>query len=334
MKKYPIIFFSTCFCILLIIAFSCNRNEVSEDEINNISQIEDPVEFLFPYDFRKPSVTYSLSPEMNKMSGMCSYRNNKIAMTVEDAATIFIYNLNKTIISGKYNFASNADYTGIDIVGEKAYTVRSDGKLYEINNFKDDNKTVEKYSTNLSARNNIDGLVYDSESNSLLLASKGKAAIDKFTNKIKEDKLKDSRAVFKFDLNRKELQINPVYLLNIPEITSFMNKKDLENDSISANNIDEVRKSVDIQPTGIAINPTTKNIYIISYTARVLLIMNKKGNILLHKKLNKKLFEKPTGICFNDNGDLFISVKPKGANSYILRFNLKKSKKAINIISC
>jgi DNA-binding beta-propeller fold protein YncE len=77
-------------------------------------------------------------------------------------------------------------------------------------------------------------------------------------------------------------------------------------------------------PSGIAIHPATKDIYVISSAGKQLLILSAAGKIKSSHKLNSKHFTQPEGISFSANGDLYISNEGKGGNGNILLFRYKK----------
>ena len=59
----------------------------------------------------------------------------------------------------------------------------------------------------------------------------------------------------------------------------------------------------------------------------MLLVINRSGEIITSVKLPKKLFKQPEGICFNPEGDLFISNEKKGKRANILQFAYGSSEK-------
>ena len=48
--------------------------------------------------------------------------------------------------------------------------------------------------------------------------------------------------------------------------------------------------------------------------------MNLKGVIINIVELDKRIFNQPEGICFSENGDMFISNEGKNGKANILRF--------------
>src|SRR5690606_16376341 len=102
-------------------------------------------------------------------------------------------------------FAGAGDYEGIALAGNIAYVVRSDAKIYKVENWESDNPTVSEYDTPLTDDDNVEGLFYDKQDHRLLLAVKdgkkenadfkGIYAFDLATNRL------DKEPVIKIDLN-------------------------------------------------------------------------------------------------------------------------------------
>jgi DNA-binding beta-propeller fold protein YncE len=75
-------------------------------------------------------------------------------------------------------------------------------------------------------------------------------------------------------------------------------------------------------PAGLAVQPVTGYIFIISAVGNSLVVVNRDGNLLYAEKLEKKKFRQPEGICFSSDGKaLFISNEgqEKAGNIQIFR---------------
>ena len=78
---------------------------------------------------------------------------------------------------------------------------------------------------------------------------------------------------------------------------------------------DKKDKAADFGPSGIAIHPKTREIYIISSVGKLLVILDKKGNLKYFEKLNADIFKQPEGICFEQDGTLYISSEGKSGKT-------------------
>src|SRR5204863_2389137 len=80
------------------------------------------------------------------------------------------------------------------------------------------------------------------------------------------------------------------------------------------------------EPSGIAIHPVTRDLYIISSVGKVLVIISPDGHLSNVIQLNPKVFKQPEGIAFNSKGDLFITNEGKQGKGNILEFNIINKK--------
>ena len=74
-------------------------------------------------------------------------------------------------------------------------------------------------------------------------------------------------------------------------------------------------------PSGIAIHPITKNIFIISSVGKMVVEFTSEGKLQKIYSLNYSYFKQPEGISFDEKGNLYISNEAKGGKANILKFN-------------
>jgi len=77
-------------------------------------------------------------------------------------------------------------------------------------------------------------------------------------------------------------------------------------------------------PSGIAVHPVTGEIYIVSAVGNVLIVLNRKNEIMHLQKLRKKVHQQPEGITFDQKGNLYISNEGKEGKGKILMFSYMK----------
>jgi len=244
----------------------------------------------FPYDLDNPDKKYSLPEYLAEISGLSYYNEEMILCVQDEKAEIYVFNTDNMKIDDKYKFGKQGDYEDIAVIGQTAYLIRSDGHIFEVENFDSENRKVTDHNTPLSAKNNTEGLTYDKISNSLLIACKGSPSIEK------ANPYKGYKAIYRFDLMEMKLHKKPQL----------------------------IRTEKSYEPAGLAIHPVSDEIYLISGTGKVLIIMDRNGNVLDVHHLNSRIFKQPEGICFSPSGDLFISNEGRGGKANILRFNLRK----------
>jgi uncharacterized protein YjiK len=241
---------------------------------------------------------WNLPGQLREVSGISYIGKERLACIQDEEGKIFIYHTGKEKVEEEIDFGPSGDYEGIAIVGQTAFVVRSDGTLYEVQDYRGKKPVVRIHETVLTAKHNVEGLCYDEKNNRLLLAIKGKEA---HTDAYK--------GIYAFDLKTSQLSKNPVY------------KIDLEHKIWK-----EVKAKKDkdlFQPSGIAIHPQTGDIYIVEGSHPKLLIMDRGGKIKALHPLTGSAFEQPEGITFSPSGEMYISNEGGKGQGNILLVNLQ-----------
>ncbi|MGK0366319.1 MAG: hypothetical protein ACI85O_003392 [Saprospiraceae bacterium] len=315
---------STTIAIVVSILFTCccgvffaynyiQRNElnkVNPDIASVITKVKPEVksEVKSDYNFNQQTTKITLPRILQEISGLTVINQNTLACVQDEDGIVFIYDLQKKEIKRQFKFDKKGDYEGITRVGNSLYVLRSDGKLFEIKNFKSEDFEVKKYDTDIPVKDS-EGLTYDATNNRLLIAGKIEP---------KGKKYKDKRVVFAFDLTTKKIIKEPAYEFSKKEIKEFVeeNKKGVaeKNDA----------SKLKINPSGIDIHPITGQLYVLSSKDNLLYIFNQESQIEAVYNLDKGLFNQAEGITFLDNGDLFISNEGEDFQATLLFFSYKK----------
>lgn len=296
--------------IVLSLFISCNPNN-KKQQITEYKEVKNNI----PYDLMNPNAIYKLPKYLEEISGISFYKNNRIACVQDEQASIYIFDIEKGKVISKFDFGKNGDYEDIAIDGMNAYVLRSDGTIIKVENFENQLKTT-KIETSFTKKNNVEGLLFDKSSNSLLIAPKGLASIN--TNQVN----RNYKAIYRFDLKSNKLVEKPAYLIDISKIDKIKVRKYGENNHIKWFNIQKITSG--FHPSGIAFHPFNRNnLYIISSVEKLLIIANKNGSVIDVFQLDKQIFNQPEGICFSDNGDMYISNEGKKGKATILKFSYK-----------
>lgn len=293
--------------ILTVLCAFCTPNHKVKGSMDNS---------LFAYDLKNPDTRFKLPSSLEEISGISYYGKGKIACVQDEKANIYILDLKKEKIIQEYDFGSDADYEDIVIVGTSAYILRNNGLIFRVKDFKKKERRVKKFTTPLKKKNNTEGIAFDALSNSLFISCKGSPSIDQ------ENIYEGYKAVYKFDLERKELIKTPHFLIDKDVLDSYIDNNGFTKLSIKiAKKLRLIENETNFQPSGIAIHPLNDQIYIISSVGKLLIILNRRGDILDVRELDARLFMQPEGICFSPTGDLFISNEGRGEKGYILKFS-------------
>ncbi len=240
---------------------------------------------------------WEMPDELEEISGIAHFGNNKIASVQDEDGIIFIYDLNSSSVTDEFEFAGPGDYEGITLVGTTAYVLRSDGAIFEVRNFRNKNNVTLEYKDLFPSGVNFEGLGYDEENNRLLLALKEKSG-DEF------------QPVYGFDLNTKKKIDEPV--LKIPFDDSVFDS------------LDQKRSRKILRPSEITIHPQTGEIYVLEGVNPKLLILDPSGNPRELFVLNKKQFPQAEGLTFGSSGEIYISNEGKGGKANIMKISIEK----------
>lgn len=302
LKKYAVVIAVVIFVVVIFASYKVAYYY----KLKRIEQTMIYTESNFAYDLLKPDREFILPIKLNEISGIHYYKNNTIACIEDERGIIYLYDTEKNKINTTYKFDKDGDYEDIEIIDKTAYILKSNGNIYEVNNFRLNHAKITYHKTELSSKNDAEGLCYHSDLNCLLIACKGKAEFD-------DEKWKKSRLIFRFDLEKKELIEKPFMIIDIEEIEEIVNR------SLPGERYHEV----EFKPSGLAINPLDKNLYVIASVGKMLITFNTSNKITNIIQLDKDIFNQPEGICFNENGTLFISNEAKNRRATILQFNPK-----------
>ena len=225
---------------------------------------------------------WDMPKSLAEISGLSYIDGQRFACVQDELGKIFIYNTTSSSVEREISFGAPGDYEELAVIGETIWVLRADGKLFEVSNMDAAKPSVKEYSTQLTTKQDPEGLCYDKKNNRLLIAIKGA-----------EPGNENYKGIYAFDLSSKKMDQQPVF------------KIDLQN-KVFGNGSDKKKRNT-INPSGISIHPLSGDMYILDGRNPQLLIIDAGGNIKKLYTLNSKEFAQPEGITFNSAGDLFIA---------------------------
>lgn len=242
------------------------------------------------------SEKWELSKELNEISGISNIGNNELACIQDKKGVIYIYNLETSEVTDRIPFGEAGDYEAISVAGETAWVARSDGKLFEIINYRKANKKINSYKISGIDLNDLEAIEVDTQNNSLLLMVK------------EYNTRRDKKGIYAFNLATKTINTNSLFELDV-----------------NAEEFKELRggrSSQIIRATALRIHPKTGEIYILEGHQPKIIILNQSGVITNIHILNPKTFPKPEGLAFDEAGNLYISNESRRQPATILQINL------------
>ncbi len=273
--------------------------------------------YTFPYDLTRPDLRITLPNELIEISGLTWIGDDKLACVQDEDGLIFILDLQEKAIEKKIEFEDDGDYEGIELVDDDAWILKSNGNLYRVSNWQDDEKrSTKKYETDLSKKNDCEGLGFDAGNNGLLIACKGFPHLDK------DEDGSSQKAIYYYDLEEKELQKKPVFIIDLDQVKYYKKYNTMTTWGVEILSlIDESKGDVSFQPSGIAIHPKTGNIYVTGAVGDMIIVLHPSGEILAMIALDTTKFRQPEGICFDPEGNLYISNEGKESRANLMKFN-------------
>ncbi len=266
--------------VALVVLNACGPSKKKTNE----EQTPDTDAFRI-YDFDNPLQKMKLSKSLKEISGLSYYKDNQLICVNDEEAKIFIYDFDKEDIIEKIDFGKTGDYEGIEFVGNEVFVMKSNGKIKVVDINTHSEREIDCSNADVVE---YEGLGYDAQTNSLLLAAK------------EHIKAKDEeKVIYSYDLTKEQLNIR------------FTIRKDMVRGKDGR---------AEFGPSGIAVHPISGDVYIIASQGKKLLILTKEGIKKNLIELKDKLFRQPEGICFSPTGDLYISSEGEDKKGYILKF--------------
>ncbi len=295
--------------ILILFCISCSAQEKSKEQV-----LFKKEGYTFPYKLEQAEHKIELPYYLREISGLTYLKENTLACVNDEEGKIYTVNVISGDISSFY-FEKGGDYEGVERVGNTLWVVKSNGNLYRVKHFNTSKQKVKKFDTGLSTANDVEGLGYDPIKEKLLLACKGYPYLDKEGGR-------SHKAVYAFDLEEKKLKKKILLDIDLDDIKLFRKYHAFARaGSDILSKIDPVKGDVSFQPSGIAVRPETGNYYLIGSVGKLLIVLDREGDYLYVQKLDPLTFLQPEGICFDPQGNLYISNEAKGFKATIQKFN-------------
>ncbi len=255
----------------------------------------------FPFDFEKPEQVVDLPEELTEISGLTSWYSDEQVLAVQDEdGKLFVVDIQTGEISETFSFGKNRDYEGVTRNGDKIYVLESDGKVHYLDYVEGikEYKAV-KLETSFSSRDDTEGIAYDPVLDRLLITPKEQ---ELSTDEEAED---FKRGIYAYDPELRLMAPQPMFTIDEYEVGQAIYGQ---------------RQRFNIKPSGIAVDPITKDIYVLASIGNILVVIDRGSNIKHIELLREKMFRQPEGLTFNARGDLFISSEGRGRDGVLATY--------------
>lgn len=250
-----------------------------------------------PYDIKAPQI-FILPPELDEISGMAPTISGDTLLAIHDEKGDLYYLSLEGKVIGFKTFHKGGDFEDIVVIGKGAFILKSNGNLSHIQDYAADSLTYRTYKPDPKFKEGLEfeSLAADTLNSRLLLL-------------VKDGEGREGKVpVYAFDLKNMVYFNDAVALLDpkaAPKVTV---------------------RGKELHASGMSIHPVTGEWYVISSISRLLLVSDVKGDGLSSKKLPKKVFPQPEGICFLSDGTLFFTTEAKGKQAKLYRFKYLNQK--------
>jgi len=249
------------------------------------------------YNYDSPESSVFLTGVLREVSGIVCVSDEIIACVQDESGIVFFYDLASQKIIRQLEFGPPGDYEGLARSADTLWVLKSNGHLFEIKGFSDDNPQVFEYEIDVPSKDN-EGLCCDSANNRLLIASKASTG--------KGDLTRDERYIFAFDPLTKSLSSAPAFSFDVERITEFADSNNIKL-PLKGKKKGPPVPDLKFQTSAIGIHPFTRDLYLISSEDYLLMVFGMDGKIKQMVKLNPAQYNQPEGITFLPGGDLLIS---------------------------
>lgn len=246
------------------------------------------------YNFQM-SESQHLDSKLREISGIAWDRKKNFFIAEEDEDGI-LYTLDKSSknIMTTNTFGEKGDYEDVALIDTIPYILRSDGTIFKYNS--DPSKGpagIEMGKLVLPGKNDFESLYYDPARKALVMVCKN-CAID-------QGKKVSAFAYYPDSIGFDQ---KPLYQIDLDSINKLA-----------------PQKTSRFQPSAAAIHPRQQKLYILSSASKQLAITDLDGNVEGVYVLASKMFPQPEGICFQKDGEMYISNEGGNGRATLLSFH-------------
>lgn len=255
------------------------------------------------YELDQPDHKYFMPNALEEISGLSFLPNGHLIGIADEKGKAYDYDLVSQKVVGSIHFAGPGDYEGIEVVGDSVWVLESNGDLYHFGIGAEDPKDTQKYETRLNKDNNAEGLALNPLTGNLLIACKENGDVKGVEVK--------GRAVYEWDLHKRKIVKEPYF-----QVTSKM----LEHFFEANRDFDYDVKRIRFEPSAIAFNPLDHYFYMLASAGKLMVVLDREGNIVASYAISARILTQPEGIAFTEKGEMYICSEGAGASGYILQY--------------
>ncbi|MGX5818704.1 hypothetical protein ACWKWU_10940 [Chitinophaga lutea] len=232
------------------------------------------------YDLSKPE-RFKVRESLQEISGLV-YRQDEAHFIAnnDEQGRLFEVDLRATKPYPNWKFGKGGDYEETVFTGKDWLVLKSNGTMHHILHLFTDTTESATYHFPTPGKREFEAAYYDSARNSVVVICKS----------CEEDKGQKHTSAYAFSMDSMAYLQEPVHFYDYGDIEGLKESP-----------------SKHFRPSGAAVHPIEKRVYIVASINKLLVIADMQGNVLETHPLPRRHFSQPEGITFAPNGDMYIS---------------------------
>lgn len=251
-----------------------------------------------PYAFDQPVAAFVLDGALDEISGLTVLADGRLAAVQDEDGTIFVLNPTTGAIDAEIDFGNDGDYEGIERVEDALWILRSDGTLFEVEDW-DTDPDVEKHKTDLDDAHDTEGLAFDPVRNRLLIACK----------EYPGEGLKGQRAIYAFDIEAEALIPDPIALIDRDIVRRQLQEHPANR--VVRKLLSPVAETGGFKPSALARHSRTQELYVLSSVWKGFVVLSPDGAVRAVWPLPER-YVQPEGLTLLPDGTLYIANEGAG----------------------
>lgn len=253
----------------------------------------------------KPDQIWSLPPDLKEISALTFSPDEKYLLCLQDEqGTVYGLDPQTGNLSKEWRVTGKGDYEGIEMVDSTLYLLRSDGIIFRTQWRDGPDTLVERVDPGFPKGTDLEGLGYDPVSGSLLLGIKDfPESVSPTVSMVK------GWVHWHPNRPKPDNQLHGITEAALRE--GILNEVDKDVKGRLIDWLDQEEHAFPLGPSGLAIHPTSREIWMLSARGKLLLVFSPEGEYMHIHPLNPSILPQPEGIAFNRRGDLFIASEGK-----------------------
>lgn len=298
------------FCVVALARCGAEGTSTSAPVVRTASEQPEP-----PYRFDAPDARFELPRRLDEISGLTMLDAQHLGAVQDEKGVLYVLDAATGEVVQQHAFGKHGDYEGIERVEGFVVVLRSDGRLYVIDDWQQDgidglprSGGARHIETGLHGGCDAEGLAFDAEATRLLIACKENPGRG----------YRGSRTVFAFDPTTNRLDPDPAFVLHADSLASGSTIGD------AVRSI--VRPVADLnafKPSALAVHPRTGELYVLSSVRKVIAVLDRSARVAAVWPLSADLLRQPEGLAFRPDGTLFIASEARGDTAVLLRFDYR-----------